>query len=46
MLVVKLVRFRNSNNKKGYIYILTRRGIEKSRITRTFFQKEIRIRKT
>lgn len=38
---IKLVRFKNSNNKKGYIYILTPKGIkEKSRITKNFLSKK------
>jgi EPS-associated MarR family transcriptional regulator len=36
---IKVVRFRNSQNKAAYSYLLTRRGIEeKAKLTVTFLQ--------
>jgi EPS-associated MarR family transcriptional regulator len=40
--LVKANNFRNSRNKKAYIYLLTRRGItEKTRATARFLQHKI-----
>ncbi|MDP8299587.1 MAG: MarR family EPS-associated transcriptional regulator [Candidatus Tantalella remota] len=40
--LVKLERFKRSNNKKGYLYILTPKGVtEKADITRQFLQRKI-----
>ena len=40
--LVKLERFKKSNNKKGYLYIVTPEGIkEKSEITKNFLNRKI-----
>jgi EPS-associated MarR family transcriptional regulator len=40
--LVKANNFRNSNNKKGYVYLLTPRGIEeKARITVQFLKIKV-----
>ncbi len=39
---VKARNFKNSRNKRGYIYILTPRGIEeKAKVTLRFFQRKL-----
>ena len=40
--LVKANNFKNSNNKKAYTYLLTRRGIaEKARVTARFLERKI-----
>ncbi|MCC7487968.1 MAG: MarR family EPS-associated transcriptional regulator [Burkholderiales bacterium] len=40
--LVKAANFRNSNNKKAYLYVLTRRGIgEKARATARFLDRKL-----
>jgi EPS-associated MarR family transcriptional regulator len=39
---IKTSNFKNSNNKKAYMYLLTRRGIaEKARVTARFLQRKV-----
>jgi EPS-associated MarR family transcriptional regulator len=39
---IKTNNFKNSNNKKAYMYLLTRRGIvEKARVTARFFERKM-----
>ena len=39
---IKANNFKNSNNKKAYMYLLTRRGIsEKSRVTARFIERKV-----
>ena len=39
---IKANNFKNSNNKKAYMYILTRRGIaEKARVTTRFLERKM-----
>ena len=40
--LVKANNFKNSNNKKAYTYLLTRRGIaEKARVTARFLERKV-----
>lgn len=40
--IIKLERFRSSKNKKGYLYLLTPKGItEKAEITKRFLQSKV-----
>jgi EPS-associated MarR family transcriptional regulator len=40
--LVKANNFKNSNNKKAYMYLLTRRGIaEKARVTARFLDRKV-----
>ena len=39
---IKVNNFKNSNNKKAYMYLLTRRGIaEKARVTARFLERKV-----
>lgn len=39
---IKVNNFKNSNNKKAYMYLLTRRGIaEKARVTARFLDRKV-----
>ena len=39
---IKANNFKNSNNKKAYMYLLTRRGIaEKARVTSRFLERKV-----
>jgi EPS-associated MarR family transcriptional regulator len=39
---IKANNFRNSNNKRAYMYLLTRRGIvEKARVTTRFLERKV-----
>lgn len=39
---IKANNFKNSNNKKAYMYLLTRRGIaEKARVTARFLERKV-----
>lgn len=39
---IKANNFKNSNNKKAYMYLLTRRGIaEKARVTTRFLERKV-----
>ena len=39
---IKVNNFKNSNNKKAYMYLLTRRGIaEKARVTTRFLERKV-----
>ena len=39
---IKANNFKNSNNKKAYMYLLTRRGIvEKGRVTARFLERKV-----
>ena len=39
---IKANNFKNSNNKKAYMYLLTRRGIaEKTRVTARFLDRKV-----
>lgn len=41
--IIKFTRFKNSNNKRGYIYLLTPEGLrKKSEITRNFLENKIK----
>ena len=40
--IIKLKRFKSSNNKRGYLYIITPKGIrEKTAITKKFFNYKL-----
>ena len=40
--IVKIERFKSSDNKAGYMYLLTPRGIdEKARVTTSFLQRKL-----
>ena len=39
---IKVNNFKNSNNKKAYMYLLTRRGVaEKARVTTRFLERKV-----
>jgi EPS-associated MarR family transcriptional regulator len=39
---IKVNNFKNSNNKKAYMYLLTRRGLaEKARVTSRFLERKV-----
>jgi EPS-associated MarR family transcriptional regulator len=39
---IKVNNFKNSNNKKAYMYLLTRRGMaEKARVTSRFLERKV-----
>lgn len=39
---IKVNNFKNSNNKKAYMYLLTRRGVaEKARVTSRFLERKV-----
>ena len=39
---IKVNNFKNSNNKKAYMYLLTRRGLaEKARVTTRFLERKV-----
>ena len=39
---IKVNNFKNSNNKKAYMYLLTRRGMaEKTRVTSRFLERKV-----
>lgn len=39
---IKVNNFKNSNNKKAYMYLLTRRGLaEKTRVTSRFLERKV-----